>query len=180
MRRPYEPIFIIAIATIFLDTGSMSINSALDPLRSSVWRSLLTAHTKILDRIAEKLTQADLPPLEWYDVLLTLKEAPDNRLRLSELAERILLTRSNLTRLVDRLEKADLLYRKSCPSDRRGTYAVLTAAGLAMQQKMWIVYAEGISEHFASHISEDEAKVLQTICDRLLSNSAQINIKPKS
>ncbi|WP_434684711.1 MarR family winged helix-turn-helix transcriptional regulator [Pseudanabaena minima] len=158
----------------------MSTNSALDPLRSSVWRSLLTVHIRLLDRIAEKLTQADLPPLEWYDVLLTLKEAPDYSLRLSELAEKVLLSRSNLTRLVDRLEKADLLYRKSCPSDRRGTYAVLTEAGLAMQQKMWIVYSEGISDYFASHISEDEARTLQQICDRLLSNLAQLNIKPKN
>ena len=172
--------YLVAIATIFLDTGSMSTNSALDPLRNSAWRSLLTVHTRLLDRIAEKLTQADLPPLEWYDVVLTLKEAPDNCLRLSELAEKILLSRSNLTRLVDRLEKADLLYRKSCPSDRRGTYAVLTEAGLAMQQKMWVVYAEGISEYFASHISDDEARTLQQICDRLLSNSAQLNTKPKS
>ncbi|MBD2177513.1 MarR family transcriptional regulator [Pseudanabaena sp. FACHB-1998] len=147
----------------------MSTNPALDPLRSSVWRSLLTVHTKLLDRIAQKLDRAELPPLEWYDVLLALKESPDQSLRLSELAEKVLLTRSNLTRLVDRLEKADLLYRKSCPNDRRGTYAVLTEAGLAMQQKMWIVYAEGIYEHFASHISEDEAKTLQQICDRLLS-----------
>lgn len=146
----------------------MSNNAALDPLRNSAWRSLLTVHIRLLDLIAHKLTQADLPPLEWYDVLLTLKEAPDYSLRLSELAERVLLSRSNLTRLVDRLEKADLLYRKSCPSDRRGTYAVLTESGLSMQQKMWLVYSDGIAEYFATHISDAEARTLQQICDRLL------------
>jgi DNA-binding MarR family transcriptional regulator len=157
---------------IFSHTVKMPPNSALDPLRNSAWRSLLTVHSKLLDRIATKLSQAELPPLEWYDVLFTLKEADDHSLRLSELADKVLLSRSNLTRLVDRLEKANFLYRKSCPNDRRGTYAVLTESGFAMQQKMWIVYAEGISEYFASHISDDEARVLQQICDRLLSKSA--------
>jgi DNA-binding MarR family transcriptional regulator len=160
--------YLIAIAMTFPHTVSMSTNSALDPLRNSAWRSLLTAHSKLLDRIAAKLSQAELPPLEWYDVMLTLKEAPDYSLRLSELAEKVLLSRSNLTRLVDRLENAGFLFRKSCPNDRRGTYAVLTESGLAMQQKMWIVYAEGISEYFASHISDDEVRTLQQICDRLL------------
>jgi DNA-binding MarR family transcriptional regulator len=146
----------------------MPINSSLKPLQNSAWRSLLTVHTKLLERMAEKLAQADLPPLEWYDVLFALTEAPNHSLRLSDLAEKILLTRSNLTRLIDRLEKANLLYRQSCPSDRRGTYAVLTEAGLEMQQKMWIVYAQGIAEYFACHISDDEARTLQKICDRLL------------
>ena len=166
--------YLIAIATTFPHTVSMSTNLAIDPLRNSAWRSLLTAHSKLLDRIAAKLSQAELPPLEWYDVLLTLKESPDYSLRLSELAEKVLLSRSNLTRLVDRLEKANFLYRKSCTNDRRGTYAVLTESGLAMQQKMWIVYAEGISEYFASHISDDEARVLQQICDRLLSQFPKV------
>ncbi|MEG3843954.1 MarR family transcriptional regulator [Microcoleus sp. herbarium14] len=66
-----------------------------------------------------------------------LKEAPEYRVRLSDLAQKVLLSRSNLTHLVDRLEKAGLLYPERCPSDRRGIYAVLTEAGLEMQQKMW-------------------------------------------
>lgn len=74
--------------------------------------------------------------MDWYDVLLTLKGAPDHCLRLSELAEKALLSRSNLTHLVGRLEKARLLYRERCPNDRRGTYAVLADAGLEMQQQM--------------------------------------------
>jgi DNA-binding MarR family transcriptional regulator len=146
----------------------MSTNSSLKPLQNSAWRSLLTVHTKLLDRIAQKLAQADLPPLEWYDVLFALTEAPDYSLRLSDLAEKVLLTRSNLTRLIDRLEKANLLYRQSCPSDRRGMFAVLTEAGLEMQQKIWIVYAEAIAEYFGCHISDDEARILQKICDRIL------------
>lgn len=148
----------------------MSTNSNLDNLRSSLWRLFLTAQVKLRDRIEAKLDRAGLPSLEWYDVLYTLKEAPEQRLRLSELAEKVLLTRSNLTRLVDRLENAGLLQRVSCPSDRRGTFAVLTEAGLAMQQQIWPIYAEGIAEYFASQINENEVEVLQQVLRRMLAN----------
>jgi DNA-binding MarR family transcriptional regulator len=146
----------------------MTAQPKLDDLRNSVWRLFITVNVKLLDRIKAKFSQAGLPTMEWYDVLLTLKEAPKNRLRLSELAERVLLSRSNLTRLVDRLEKAGLLYREACPSDRRGTFAVLTEAGLAMQREMWVVYAEGIAEYFGSHLDDDEAKVMQQVLKRML------------
>jgi DNA-binding MarR family transcriptional regulator len=148
----------------------MNPNSKLDNLRSSLWRLFLTAQVKLRDRIEAKLDQESLPSLEWYDVLYTLKEAPEQRLRLSELAEKVLLTRSNLTRLVDRLENAGLLQRMSCPSDRRGTFAVLTETGLAMQEQMWLIYAEGIVEYFASQINDEEVEVLQQVLQRMLIN----------
>ena len=111
--------------------------------------------------------------MEWYDVLITLKEAPDYRLRLSSLAEKVLLSRSNLTRLVDRLEKAGLLCRESCPHDRRGTFAVLTEAGLAMQRQMCPVYAEGVAEYFACCIDDTEAKVMEQVLQRMLAATCE-------
>ena len=148
----------------------MNAKAQLDNLQSSVWRLFLTAHARLLERIELRLAQADLPPLDWYDVLFTLKEAPDYRLRLSDLAEKVLLSRSNLTRLVDRLEKAGLLRRDACPSDRRGTFAVLTEAGLAMQQQIWVVYADAIADYFACYLQdEEEIKTLQRVLSRLLS-----------
>lgn len=146
----------------------MNTDVKLDSLQNSVWRLFITANIRLLERIEEKFAQAELPPMEWYDVLLTLKEAPDHRLRLSELADKVLLSRSNLTRLVDRLEKASLLYRESCPDDRRGTFAVLSKAGVVMQEKMWTVYAEGITEYFACHLNDQEMKVLQRVLQRML------------
>lgn len=101
-------------------------------------------------------------------MLFTLKEAPHYRLRLSEVADKVLLSRSNLRRLVDRLEKAGLLRREPCPTDRRGTFAVLTEAGLAMQQQMWPVYAEGIAEYFACYLDDTEIKILQQVLKRIL------------
>jgi len=155
----------IAIATIFWQTRPMK---KLDHLHNTTWRLFLTAHVKLLDRIEVKLKEAGLPPLEWYDVLFTLKEAPDCRLRLSEVADKVLLSRSNLTRLVDRLETAELLRRERCPSDRRGAFAVLTEAGLAMQQKMWIVYSKGIAEYFGAHLSAKESQVIQQALKRMI------------
>ena len=140
----------------------------LDDLRSSTWRLFLTAHVKLLSRIEGKLKEADLPPLEWYDVLFTLKEAPDHRLRLSEVADKALLSRSNLTRLVDRLEAAKLLRRERCPSDRRGAYAVLTESGLAVQKQMWGVYSGSIAEFFGDLLSDAEVNVLAQVFSRLV------------
>ena len=151
----------------------MTAKPKLDNLRNSVWRLFITANVKLLDRIGEKFSQAGLPSMDWYDVLLTLKEAPEYRVRLSDLAEKVLLSRSNLTHLVDRLEKAGLLYRERCPIDRRGTYAVLTEAGLAMQQQMWTVYAEGIAEYFACHLDDEELQVMQRVLKRMLATASQ-------
>lgn len=144
----------------------------LDDLRNSTWRLFLTAHVQLLDRLEARLKAANLPPLEWYDVLFTLKEAPDQRLRLSEVAEKVLLSRSNLTRLVDRLEAAGLLRRERCPSDRRGAFAVLTEAGVAMQQRMWNVYAAGIAEYFGDAIDDAQVEVMQQALRQILARLA--------
>jgi DNA-binding MarR family transcriptional regulator len=140
----------------------------LDEMRNSTWRLFLTAQIQIIEQIQEKLAAANLPPLEWYDVLWALKETPDQRLRLSELADRVLLSRSNLTRLLDRLEKNELLQREPCPTDRRGTFAVLTEAGAVMQKKMWAIYSEGIAEYFGAQLSDEEVIVMQQALKKIL------------
>ncbi|MBD0337062.1 MAG: MarR family transcriptional regulator [Cyanobacteria bacterium Co-bin13] len=156
---------------LFWHTHFMTTQLPLDSLRSSLWRLFLTAHTRLLERMEKALAEANLPSMDWYDVLYTLKEAPDHSLRLSELADRVLLSRSNLTRLVDRLERAGLLCRKSCPTDRRGTFAVLTEEGLAMQQKMWVVYSDAIATYFATHVEDDEAQMLLPLLKRLIAGA---------
>ncbi|MBW4519396.1 MAG: MarR family transcriptional regulator [Scytolyngbya sp. HA4215-MV1] len=133
----------------------------------------MTAHVKALRCIEERFSEAALPGMDWYDVLLTLKQAPDQRVRLSELAEQVLLSRSNLTHLVDRLEKAGLLRRERCPSDRRGTFAVLTEAGFAMQQTMWTVYAEGIIDYFGIHLDEEELQVMERVLQRMITATTE-------
>jgi DNA-binding MarR family transcriptional regulator len=134
------------------------MKTQLDDSRNSLWRLFLTTYVRLIDCIEEEFKQADLPSFEWYDVLWALKQAPDYRMRLHELAQSVLLSRSNLTRLVDRLEKAGLVSRESCSTDRRGALAVLTDAGIEMQQKMWAVYAPAIEHYFGQYLEDAEVE----------------------
>src|ERR671921_132950 len=92
----------------------------------AAWSALLLTQARLMREMERELAASGVILPELYDVLLALDRAPDHRLRLSELADHIVLSRSGLTRLVDRLEKHGLLRREQCPEDRRGAYAVLT------------------------------------------------------
>jgi DNA-binding MarR family transcriptional regulator len=136
--------------------------------RVTAWRLFLTAQARLVELIEGELAQAGLPPLGWYDVLFALEEAPKRRLRMHELSRAVVLSRSNLTRLVDRLEAAGLLRREPCPTDRRGAFAVLTPEGAQMRRRMWPVYADCIQRHFANHLGKAEAKVFIEVFERVL------------
>jgi DNA-binding MarR family transcriptional regulator len=131
---------------------------ASDP-KGHAWAVLLTAHATLLERIERALAAAELPPLAWYDVLWELEKA-DGRLRMSELARRVVLSRSNVSRLADRLEEAKLVERQDAPDDGRGYDLALTRAGRAMRRRMWPVYETQIQQLFASQLSVDEARVI--------------------
>lgn len=131
------------------------------------WAGLLRTHTRLLDAVQKALADASLPPLEWYDVLLELDFAEGQRLRLFELGERIVLSKSNLTRLCDRLEKAGLVVREPAPEDRRGFYARLTPAGQELRRRMWPVYKEAVERHFAAHLSDTDAQALVALLQKL-------------
>ena len=137
-------------------------------LHLSAWRAFITSHARLIDLIDRELAAADQVPLHWYDVLIELLEAPDHQLRMHELAQRVVLSRSGLTRLVDRLEDEGLLRRQSDPADRRGFFATLTEKGRDAVRKAWPVYARGITEHFARHLTADEARVLAELFNRIL------------
>lgn len=102
-----------------------------------------------------------------YDVLYTLYESPERRVRLAELADAVFISRSGLTRLVDRLERSGYIHREASQEDRRGIYAVLTDAGIEKLRTIWEVYAPGISQYFGSHLSDTEAEVILTLFTRL-------------
>lgn len=127
-----------------------------DP-KSRAWGLFLFAHAVLLERIESQLRRARLPPLAWYDVLWELEKTADGKLRMSELAARIVLSRSNLTRLADRLERARLITRERCADDRRGAYCAITQAGRAMRRKVWPVYSAQIEELFAAHVTKERA-----------------------
>ena len=134
------------------------------------WRRFLTAHVMLIEKIEADLAQAGLPPLGWYDVMFALSEVSEHKLRLHELAQAVLITRSNLSRLLDRLELAGLIQREQCPSDRRGAFAVLTEAGFTMLDRMWLVYGKGIEKYFACHLDPTEVQLLLGILQKLTSS----------
>lgn len=134
----------------------------------SVWPLFLTAHAVLVERIEARLASASLPPLAWYDVLWALERAPERRLRMSELADHVVLSRSNLTRLVDRLEEAGLVARERSEEDRRGAYAVITPAGRELRRRMWPTYEAGIRAVFDSQLGEAEARHLSAALQRIL------------
>jgi DNA-binding MarR family transcriptional regulator len=157
---------IVAKSTIFVYTEHMKIQKT----HLKAWRLFITANAVILENIDRQLREAEQIPLNWYDVLIELYEATDNRLRMSELADRVLLTRSGLTRLVDTLEKAGHIVREIDPDDRRGFYAVLTDSGKQAMQKAWPTYASGINRLFAKHLSDEEARLLVDVFERMLAD----------
>jgi DNA-binding MarR family transcriptional regulator len=137
----------------------------------SAWRRLLTAQARATAAIDRDLQQAGVLPLSWYDVLFALHEAPDNCLRMHQLAAAVVLSRSGLTRLVDRLDKAGFVTRSPCPEDRRGQHAVLTAEGKAALRKTWPVYSKSIREHFARHYSDAEARRISALLGRTIGDT---------
>jgi DNA-binding MarR family transcriptional regulator len=126
----------------------------IDAEQAAVWRAFLRAHALMLRQIGEDLDTAGLPPFAWYDVLWTLYEADEHHLQPSELADHVVLSRSGLSRMIDRIEEAGLVERRACPGDRRAIHVVLTDEGERMLDEMWCVYARGIADHFLPALGE--------------------------
>ena len=124
------------------------------------WEAFVFAHAAAVGRIERDLRAAGHIPLTWYDLLAALSEAADGRLRLSELADQVVLSRSGLTRLLDRVEAAGLIRRERSADDRRGAYAVMTAEGERALLAAWPDYARGIATHFSDRLTADEKRVL--------------------
>lgn len=137
------------------------MKTTLPPGHLEAWRKYYTSFWRVLAAIEADLSAAGLPSLSWYDVLYELYLAPGRHLRMHELAHSALLSRSGLTRLVDRLEQEKLIERKSCPSDGRVYHAQLTDQGVEMLRKIWPVYRAGIAKYFASELTAAEARDLE-------------------
>jgi DNA-binding MarR family transcriptional regulator len=137
-----------------------------DPHREA-WIALTQAHAAISGRLQEALTAAKLPPLPWFEVLATLDRAPEQRMKMGELAEALVITRGGLTKLVDRLIKAGLLERTFCETDRRVSYATLLPAGVELLAEMRPVVRGELASAFSASLSVDEAEKLRATLERV-------------
>jgi DNA-binding MarR family transcriptional regulator len=118
------------------------------------WKAFLNAHDRITRQINADLAARDLPDLTWYDALWALRTGEGGRRRMGELGEAVVLSRTAIVRLVDRLEAAGLARREPVPEDRRGAYVVITPEGKAVLKRMWPVYSAGIDRLFAGHATK--------------------------
>jgi DNA-binding MarR family transcriptional regulator len=135
---------------------------------------MLRAHAALTRELDAQLAREHKLPLSSYEVLLFLADAPEGRMRMAELAESVLLSRSGLTRLVDRLEREGLIVRDTCTSDGRGCFAVLTEAGEEMLARARPTHLAGVRERFLRHFSEDELIQLARFWDRIQPGAADL------
>lgn len=135
------------------------------------WGALARTHAAIAGRLQEALAASDFPPLPWYEVLATVAEAPEQRMRMGELAEALVITRGGLTKLVDRLIKAGLMERTFCETDRRVSYATLLPAGLDLLSEMRPVVVAELQIAFAANLSDRQADELRDTLERVRSSA---------
>jgi DNA-binding MarR family transcriptional regulator len=145
-----------------MDSSKLSLE------HKQAWISFFLAHGKLTRLIDNEMRKAGCVSMEVYDVLLTLELAPEGHLIMSELADRVLLTRSGMTRMTDRLEKLGLVKRLHCPSDRRAFHIAITEEGLRERERAWVIYEQGIMKHFASHLSIEDARSIDGCLQRFV------------
>jgi DNA-binding MarR family transcriptional regulator len=144
----------------------------LDREELGAWRGLLRVHAGMTKALDAELVREHGLPLSSYEVLLFLADAPDGRLRMSELAAGVLLSRSGLTRLVDRMERDGLLRRERCEDDARGYHALITDKGRELFGRARRTHLDGVRERFLSHLSTEELRTLARLWEKLAPGAA--------
>jgi DNA-binding MarR family transcriptional regulator len=133
-----------------------------------IWVAFLRLHKMIVAELDAELEVTHRLPLSEFDVLAQLSRAPGHRLRMSELADAVLLSRSGLTRLIDRLERGGLVERQQCSSDRRGLHCHLTERGAALLDEARVTHVAGVQRRFSDRLSPDDIQSLGEAFARLL------------
>jgi DNA-binding MarR family transcriptional regulator len=151
---------------------SSASDAALDERELRAWRGMLRVHASLTKALDAQLEAAHGLPLSSYEVLMYLADAPEEKMRMSELASSVILSRSGLTRLVDRLEREGLLERQSCPSDARGAFAKLTPAGRAKLHAARSTHLDGVRALFLHRLSATELDALAETWEKVLPGAA--------
>jgi DNA-binding MarR family transcriptional regulator len=136
------------------------------------WRGMLQMHAQITQALDAQMRTEHGLSVSSYEVLMFLAEAPERRLRMAQIANQVLLSRSGLTRLVDRLVQLGYVTRCAAENDGRGAYAELTAAGLEKFQAAQRTHREGVREFYLDHLSTTDTVVLADIFSRLAASRA--------
>jgi DNA-binding MarR family transcriptional regulator len=140
----------------------------LSPPEAAAWSGLLHAHAALVRDVDRDLRAAHGLPLAWYDVLCALAAAPAHRMRMGELADRVMLTRAGLSGLVDRLERAKLVERRPCNGDARGRYAAATAEGLRQLEHAHTTHRDTVRRRYTGRLTPMQLEQLGGVWRRLL------------
>ena len=141
-----------------------------DPQETKIaaFSALLVAQARLRTKISEELEIAGQISLDVYDVLKALDDHSDDKMRMSELADKVLLSRSGLTRKIDRLEKLGYIVRTNCPDDRRGSFAELTDKGRGAHERAWPTVCQAITSNFGDRMTEGESRQLAALMKRII------------
>ncbi len=139
-----------------------------EPEGLGAWRAFLKAHTAVVRRLEQELEAGRHLPLTWYDVLLELNAAPDRRLRMQVLSDRVTLSRSRVSRVVDEMVRAGLVRREPDPADGRASFAVITDPGRDALRAAAPVYLDGVDEHVLRVLTPAERTTLERALNRVL------------
>jgi DNA-binding MarR family transcriptional regulator len=153
-------------------TASAADPTTLSAPELAAWRGFLRVHAALVKQLDAQLEATHGLPLSSYEVLITLAEAPEHRLRMAELADATLLSRSGMTRLVDRLQREGLIARARCECDARGAFAELTQKGVALLAEIRPTHLAGVRASFLSHLDDGELHTLAALWERLLPGAA--------
>lgn len=134
----------------------------------AAWHAFLHGHAAVIRKLEAELAACHGLSLPAYEVLAHLSDAPDRRMRMTDLTRRALLTPSGVTRLVDKLERDGLVLRQRCDEDARAIYAVLTDAGRARLEEAYPTHLRGVREHLVDRLHCDELPVIATALHRLV------------
>ena len=141
--------------------------------RFNAWHAFLVAHAALEPILNRELEAACGLPLRWFDVLTQLRMTPHKRLSMTELASAVLLSKSGLTRLVDRIEEAGLVQRAAAPGDRRSLHIVLTPSGEKTLKRAAPIHEDGIRRHFGAYISDNEVAAVEAALGRIAAAARQ-------
>ena len=150
----------------------------LDDDEQRTWRAFLTAERLLFERLERQLQRDAGLPHAYYEILVRLSEAPDRTLRMSQLADSSLSSRSRLSHAVARLEEAGLVRRRACEDDRRGAFAELTAEGKARLEQAAPGHVEAVRVHLFDQLTPEQQKALREISDALVAHLADAPIWP--
>jgi DNA-binding MarR family transcriptional regulator len=152
----------------------MSETRWLDREEQRTWRTFMLGTNLLFEQLDRELQRDGSMPATYYEVLVRLSEAPDRRLRMSELADRSQSSRSRLSHTVARLEAEGWVGRESCPSDRRGAFAVLTDVGFAALEAAAPLHVESVRTHLFDQLDDAQLEALRVISERILHHLVSI------